>query len=133
MGYLGITVDGRAYRVKIVYDTYIDTFELVEGPNAGDMMSGLHRRDLRGTRAVYEMGIQPNPLYPDDFDDLYDLLRSPVDSHSVTVIDGQGTLTYDAQIQRGQRVYKGILSGRNIYEGGVIQFVPAKPQWRPSE
>lgn len=129
MAYLGITMDGTYYRVRIPYDTYADEFQLIEGPNAGDTLDDTHERDLIGTRAVYEMGIQPDPRYPEDFDALYAALRSPVDSHSVTVFDGQNSLTYQAQIQRGRRVYKGILGGVRQYLGSVIQFVPEKPQW----
>ena len=129
MSYLGVTVDGRTYRVRIVYNTYADNFTLIEGPNAGDMQSGRHERDLIGTRAVYEMGIEPDAQHPGDFNDLYELLREPVDSHSVVVYDGQGTLTYDAQVQEGRRVYKGVLGGVRTYAGGVIRFVHSSPQW----
>ena len=129
MDYLGIKVDGRTYRVRIIYDTYADAFQLIEGPNAGDMQSGRHERDLIGTAATYEMGIEPDPRYPGDFDDLYALLRSPVSSHSIVVYDGQTTLTYNAQIQSGRRVFKGILGGVNRWAGSVIQFVPSAPQW----
>lgn len=132
MAYQRFTMDGTTYRVRIVYDTYADSFELVEGTNRGDMLNDRHERDLIGTRAVYEMGIEPDPKFPEDFDALYAAMRAPVPSHSVTVFDGQGTLTYDAQIQRGRRVYKGILGGVRQYGGSVFQFIPSEPQWRPT-
>lgn len=132
MGYQRLTVDGITYRVRILRDTYADNFTLVEGPNAGDMQSGRHERDLVGTRAVYEMGVEPDPAYPDDFDALYELLRSPVDSHVVTVLDGQSSLTYSAQIQSGGRIYKGRVGGRRMYGGSVFRFVPTSPQWEAS-
>lgn len=132
MAYQRFAMDGTTYRVRIVYDTYADSFELVEGTNAGPMLSDRHERDLLGTRAVYEMGFEPDPLYPQDFDALYAALRSPVDSHSITVFDGQSTLTYNAQIQSGRRLYKGVLGGVRQYAGSVVQFVPSEPQWRPT-
>lgn len=132
MGYTRLTIDGLIYRVRIVYDTYADNFELIEGPNAGDMQSGRRERDLIGTRDVYEMQIEPDPKYPEDFDSLYALLRSPVDSHTVTVFDGQGYLTYAAQIQGGGRTYRGVVGGRRTYGGGVFRFVPSSPQWEAS-
>lgn len=129
MAYLGIKMDGIDYRVRIVYDTYADTFNLIEGPNADDMLNARHERDLTGTKATYEMGVEPDPLHPEDFDAFYSAIRSPVDSHSIQVFDGQQTLTYNAMITTGRRVYKGILGGVRHYSGSVIQFIPIEPQW----
>lgn len=129
MAYLGIKMDGVTYRVRIPYDTYADTFQLVEGPNAGDMLNARHERDLTGTAATYEMGVQPDPAHPEDFDAFYTAIRSPVNFHRIEVFDGQETLTYDAMIQGGRRVFKGILGGRRLYNGSVIQFIPVAPQW----
>lgn len=129
MAYLGIKMDGVYYRVRISFDTYADTFQLVEGPNADDMLNARHERDLTGTSATYEMGVQPDSAHPEDFDAFYRAIRSPVNSHQIEVFDGQQTLTYDAMVQSGRRVYKGILGGRRLYEGSVIQFVPVAPQW----
>ena len=129
MSYLGLTLDGTTYRVRIVYDTYADTFQLIEGPNAGDMLNGRHERDLIGTTATYEMGIEPDPQHPEDFDALYAELRSPVPTHTVLVYDGQSALQYECMIQSGRRVYKGILGGVRLYSGSVISFIPVSPQW----
>lgn len=129
MAWLGINMDGIQYRVRIVYDTYADSFQLIEGPAMGDMLSDRHERDLIGTKATYEMGVEPDPLYPEDFDAFYESIRSPVNTHRITVFDGQQDLTYDAMITAGRRVFKGILSGVREYAGSVIQFVPVEPQW----
>ena len=129
MDYLRLKMDDIVYRVRIVYDTYADTFNLLEGPNAGDMLNFRHERDLVGTAATYEMGVQPDPNFPEDFDAFYSSIRSPVNSHRIEVFDGQETLTYDAMVTTGRRVYKGILGGIRQYEGAVVQFVPIQPQW----
>lgn len=132
MNFLGVTVDGTTYRVRIVYDTYVESVELIEGPLAGDMESGRHERDLKGAAATYEMTVEPDPRYPADYDNLWTLLRSPEPSHSVTVYENQGTLTYDAQIQAIQRTYAGELGGRKRWKGMTLSFVPQTPQWRTS-
>ena len=129
MGYLGLTLDGVSYRVRIPYDTYADTFTLIEGPNADDMLNDRHERDLIGTKATYEMGIEPDPRHPGDFDALYAALRSPVKTHTVLVFDGQSAIQYECMIQSGRRVFKGILGGVKQYSGSVIQFIPIQPQW----
>lgn len=129
MEYMTVTLDGVTYRVRVVYNTYADAFTLIEGVNAGDMLSGRHERDLVGTSATYEMEVQPDPRYPEDFDAFYAAIRAPVVSHTVTVFDGQGELTYEAMIQSGRRTYRGMAGGKRRYCGAVVQFVPIEPQW----
>lgn len=133
MEYMTLTLDGITYRVRVVYDTYADTFELVEGPNAGDMLSGDRNRDLIGTKATYEMRVEPDPRYPADFDAFYAAVRAPVDTHSITVYDGQTTLTYQAMIQSGSRVLRGTVGGVRRYRGSTIRFVPSAPQWEAAQ
>lgn len=132
MNPLQLTMDGRTYRVLILEDTYRDSFTLIEGPNAGDMLNDRHERDLVGTSATYEMSVVPDPRFPLDFTEFYEACRTPVVSHTVTVIDGQGSLTYEAMIQGGSRTYKGTRSGKRIYNGMAIKFVPVSPQWEVS-
>lgn len=132
MNPLGITMDGRVYRVLVMEDSYRDSFALIEGPNAGDMLSGRHERDLAGTAATYEMEVRPDPRYPLDFTAFYEAVRAPVDSHSITVFDGQKQLTYDAMIQSGGRTYTGTRNGVRLYSGMLVRFVPIEPQWEVS-
>lgn len=132
MAYLGVTVDGTYYRVRIIKDTYREHIDFVEGPLNGDMESGRHERDLKGVAATYYMSVEPDNRYPEDYDNLWELLRQPVDSHSVTVFEGQNTLTYSAQIQTLDRTYDGLLSGRKRWKGMVLAYVPSVPQWRPA-
>lgn len=130
MGFLGIQIDGITYRVRVEYDTYVESFSLIEGPNAGDMFSGRHERDLTGTSSTYEMRVKADPRYPLDFDAFFAAIRAPVDSHLVSVYDGQRILTYPAMIQSGERVLKGILGGVKRWDNCPVQFVPIAPQWR---
>lgn len=129
MGFLGIQLDGINYRVRVEYDTYVENFSLIEGPNAGDMFSGRHERDLTGTSSTFEMRVKADPRYPLDFDSFFAAIRTPVDSHIVTVFDGQGTLSYQAMIQGGSRVYKGMVGGVKRWDDCFVQFVPIEPQW----
>lgn len=132
MGYLGVTVDGMSFRVRIIKDTYREHVEFIEGPLSGDMESGRHERDLKGAAATFYMSVEPDYRYPEDYDALWELLRQPVSEHSVTVFENQSTLTYYAQIQTLDRTYDGLLSGRKAWKGMTLAFVPSKPQWRPT-
>ena len=55
-----LTMDGQVYRVRVVYESLIREFELLEGVNAGDMLSFRHERDLGGTG--YSMSCRWNPI-----------------------------------------------------------------------
>lgn len=130
---LGVTLDGKTYRVKIVYDTYVETVQLIEGPLAGDMLSGRHERDLLGAAHTYSMQVEPDTRYLDDYDDFFAVVSAPQDTHAVTVVSGQSTMTYLAMIETVQHTYKGKLGGRNIYGGLTVTFVPVTPQEVPNE
>lgn len=122
MNFVRIRVDNRAYSVRVVYNTFVRAWNLVEGPNAGDMLSGRHERDLVGTKYTYSMEIEPDPRYQTDYDALVDALSAPVPSHVVTVPNGQGTLTYTAMIESGSDVYRGQLGGQRRWGGMTVTF-----------
>lgn len=128
MAFIGLTMDGTAYRVRIVYDTYLRSFQLLEGPNADYMLSGRYERDLIGTAYTYEMRVEPDPRYPEDYDAFFAAIAQPVPSHSITVFNGQTAMTYDAMIQSAQDTYKGILSGVHQWGNLTVRYIPISPQ-----
>lgn len=128
MAYMRLTMDGTTYRVRIVYNTLVRAFSLIEGSNAGDMLSGRHERDLIGTGYTYEMGIEPEPQFQEDYDAFYDAISDPVDSHIITVPYGQTTMTYEAMIESGSDTYRGVLSTVNQWSGLVVRFRYITPQ-----
>lgn len=122
MALMRLTMDGTTYRVRIVYNTLVRSFELREGQNAGEMLSDRYERDLRGTKYSYQMAVEPDPRYPEDYDALYEAITAPVESHSVTVPYGQTTLTYDAMIDSGSDTMGDYLGGVRAWHGLVINF-----------
>lgn len=127
----GITMDGRRYRVRVVYNTMARRFSLQSGVNEGYMLSGYHERDLLGTGYTYQMGVEPDPLHPEDYDAFYDAVSAPVPSHTVTMPYGQGSITFDAEIQDGEDTWSGRLAGKNRWTGLKVMFSPIAPQKRP--
>lgn len=117
-----LMVDNVNYRVRVVYNTFVRAWNLIEGPNAGDMLSGRHERDLVGTKYSYSMEIEPDPRYQSDYDALVDALSAPVPSHIITVPNGQSTLTYQAMIESGSDVYRGQLGGQRRWGGLTVTF-----------
>lgn len=126
-----LNMDGTTYRVRIVYDTLIRSFELLEGVNAGEMLSGRHERDLLGTGYTYEMQVEPDPRYPTDYDAFFEAISAPVDSHTIIMPYGQTTITYEAMVESGQDTYRGIVGGRTKWRGLTVQYRYIEPQRVP--
>lgn len=126
-----LNMDGTTYRVRIVYDTLVRSFELLEGVNAGEMLSGRHERDLLGTGYIYQMQVEPDPRYPTDYDAFFEAISAPVDSHTIIMPYGQSTITYEAMVESGQDTYRGIVAGRTNWRGLTVQYRYIEPQRVP--
>ena len=126
-----LNMDGTTYRVRIVYDTLIRSFELLEGVNAGEMLSGRHERDLLGTGYTYQMQVEPDPRYPTDYDAFFEAISAPVDSHTIIMPYGPTNITYEAMVESGQDTYRGIVGGRTKWRGLTVQYRYIEPQRVP--
>lgn len=123
-----LIIDNKTYRVNVVYPTLINSFEIREGDNNGYSQNGREIRDIIGTAYSYEMEIQPNSLFPEDFDALFEVLSAPVESHSVTLPYGQSTLSFDFAISSGERTWYGQSGGIERWKNLKVSFRPISPQ-----
>lgn len=126
-----IVMDGVTYRLRVVYDSLIRAFELMEGINAGEMISGRHERDLLGSGYIYQMQVEPDPRFPQDYDAFFEAISAPVDSHTIVMPYGQSTITYEAMIESGQDTYHGVIAGRARWRGLTVQYRYIEPQRTP--
>lgn len=132
MEFMTILMDGVTYRVRVVYNTLVRAFNLIEGPNAGDMLSGRHERDLIGTKYTYEMAVEPDPRYQADYDAFFEALSDSVVSHTITVPNGQSSLTFAAMIEGGSDTYRGQVGGQRRWGGLVVTFKAISVQKEPT-
>lgn len=123
-----IVVDGVEYRVRVVYESLSRSFSIVEGPNGGTAITARAIRDIIGTKYAYEMNIEPDPRYPEDYDAFYETISAPVESHIVEMPYGNGSMKFEAMIVSGEDTYAGILVNRNAWKGLRVQFKPILPQ-----
>ena len=123
-----IVVDGVEYRVRVVYESLSRSFSIVEGPNGGTAITARTIRDIIGTKYGYEMCIEPDPRYPEDYDAFYEAISAPVESHTVEMPYGSGAMKFEAMIVSGEDTYRGILVNRNAWQGLRVQFKPILPQ-----
>lgn len=125
---MGITLDGRTYDVRIVYNTLVRAFELAEGENAGAMLSGRYERDLIGTGYSYQLAVEPNPLNRADYDAFYEAITAPTPTHTVVMPYGQTTITFTARVASGQDVFGGTVGGKKLWRGLTVDFIANAPQ-----
>lgn len=123
-----IIMDGITYRVRTVYNTMERTFSLVEGPNAGTMLSTRRERDLLGTGYSYEMQIEADPAAADDYNAFYEAISAPVPTHEITMPYGNSTITFNAMITGGTDIYYGIIGGVKRWGGLTLTFTPVEVQ-----
>ena len=124
----GITIDGIDYNIRIKYETLRRAFEITEGQNSGTAIDGTMIRDIIGTRYNYQIDIEPDPADPSDYDAFYDLISSPIASHEVSFPYGQETITFQAAIQSGEDIYRGVIGCQRRWSGLSIVFQALAPQ-----
>lgn len=129
----GITMDGKTYRVRILYPTVEETATLKNGPNAGEMLSGRQERDLVGTYYDHTLSVGPDPRYPQDYDQFFDDITAPVPSHSITMPHGQGTVTYEAMVSSARHTAAGVIAGVRRWRGLQVSFEGIRPARLPEE
>lgn len=123
-----LNIDGLELRVRIVYGSLTRIFEIAEGPNAGTAITGKQIRDVIGTRYNYQLDVEPDPAYPEDYDQLYEIITAPQDSHTVSFPYGQQTLTFDAMVYSGQDTLGATFGGVNRWTGLRLSFSALAPQ-----
>ena len=126
-----IVMDGTTYRLRVKFKTLGRSFRVEDGDNAGDMLSGLYKRDVIGTYYDYAMEVEPDPAAPEEYDEFFVAISAPVESHSITVPYGQGTMTYDAMISYGEDTQRDKIGGVTRWTGLTVTFSAQKPQRRP--
>lgn len=122
-----ITVDDVEYKVNLLYASLTRKFSIMEGDNSGQTIVGRQRRDIVGTTYEYELAIEQDPDNPADYDALYEVLSSPIESHRVSFPYGQTTLSFNAMITDGQDTYGGTFAGVELWSGLKIRFSSIEP------
>ena len=125
-----VTLDNVQYKVRVKIRSLNRSFRIEESERSGAVKSGDYFRDIIGTYYDYEMEVEPDPSAPEDYDAFYEMISAPVESHSVVVPYGQGTMTYDAMVSTGDDTCSGRTeSGRP--QGPVEQENPSHSRaWR---
>ena len=125
-------VDGVAF-TRAVVDKPKRKFKVIDGENAGRLMKiAKMDRDVLGTFYNYTVTIDASFMTQTDYDNLYDILSAPVNSHQLEIPYAQSTLVFEAYVTDGDDELLGIRADKNYWGNLVVNFIAMEPQRRPS-
>lgn len=125
-------VDGIEF-TKAIVDKPKRSFQILDGENAGrQILTAKMERDILGTFYNYSMNIDNRFMSKEEYDELYNLLSAPVDSHTIEVPFGQETLVYEAYVTNGTDELASIRNKVNNWANLSINFIAMEPQRRPA-
>ena len=130
MSMMGLTMDGREYRVGIKFGSLERSFQFAEGQNGGVSITGDVILDTLGTSYPYTMEINSLTGAQADYDDLFDALSDPDRVHNVTLPYGQSSITFDCYVLSGRDRLQGRRAGERTWGGLKLSFVPLGPYRR---
>lgn len=109
-----------------------ENFNVLDGDNAGRVMSGRMVRDIIGTYIGHKITFF-NGKGNTDFDALWDyLIAHSVDDYvTLEAADGQSSISYQAYYTSGTRKLQSAADGVNRWDELEVNFIPMDAQVRP--
>lgn len=124
-----LTIDGTTYP-HIHFVSIQRSFSVLDGENAGRLMSGEMERDVIGTYYNYAVEVDADEASPAEYDAFYETITAPVDSHVIVVPYAQATLTFNAYVTQGTDDLA-YMANRNRWGSLSFNFIAMSPQRRP--
>ena len=123
------TIDGNTYDVEII--SLKRKFSVLDGDKAGRASDGSMMRNIIGTYYNYSMQLNTDRLSRSQYDELYEILSAPQDSHTVILPYGRGTITQQMYVTGGEDDLR-IDDKGNIWDNLSIEFVAMTPKRKPT-
>ncbi len=125
------SLDGKYYDVRIL--KLERAASVLDGENAGRVLSGSMDRDIIGTYYNYNLEIDGSNLDPDEYDDLFEKITAPVESHTMRFPYGKrGDIEFEAYISSAtDELVRKDENGNYIWSGMSLSFVAMEPYRLP--
>lgn len=123
------SVDGREFDVFVAELNRSARVE--ESSLSGDVRSGEHFRDIVGTFYDYDMVIGTDSLNETDYDDLYERLTAPQETHVIIAPYGRGSLEFEAYVEAVGDKLISKRDGMARWGDLDVKFYAKRPQRRP--
>lgn len=114
-------IDGKAYD-KVAVVELKRSFTVLDTSNSGRTIAdGKMHRDIIGTYYNYELALKVLDIQ--QYDELYEILSAPQDSHLIKIPYAQGYKTFDAYVTDGNDTLQRMDVSGNHWIGLTIKFV----------
>ena len=120
-----ITIDNNTYNVGIIKITRKASQNM---ESLGTTLDLRKHYDIRGTYYDYDVELATSKMRVTDYDNLYEVLTTPQESHTVTMPYGQGTITFEARVSVANDIL--VKSFNNFKKWGTLKvtFEALTPQ-----
>ena len=122
-----LIIDGKEYDAEMLFipESGIERqFNVLDGENTTILQeNGRMYREIIGTFYTYIVKIDTNRLNPQEYDELYETVCAPVESHQLTLPYGQTTLSFEAYITSGKDKLLYQINGVNYWGELSLEFV----------
>lgn len=126
-----ITLDGVTYKhIRVM--SIKRSFDIYDGVNAGRVQALDMDRDVLGTFYNYACEIDSDDATPAEYDQFYEAISAPVDSHELTIPYAQTTLTFRTYVSNGTDELVAMLDDFNRWGALSFNFIAMAPQRRPT-
>lgn len=121
-------IDGKTYNVEIASLTR--KFSVLDSDKSSRSVAGDMRRSIIGTYYNYTMQINADSLSRAEYDELYEILSAPQESHTVVLPYGQTTISQKMYVTGGDDSLN-VDDAGNVWSGMSIDFVAMSAKRKP--
>lgn len=128
-----IKLNGIEFDADVAISAYNRNFSVLDGENAGRVMSGRMVRDIIGTYVGHKITVFRRGSNYAGLDRFWDYLveHSVDDSVMLEAADGQTTISYEAYYTSGSQDIERVVNGVNYWGDIEIHFIPMEAQVTP--
>lgn len=128
-----IKLNGRSFDADVAISKYNRNFNVLDGENAGRVMTGRMVRDIIGTYIGHKITVFRRGDNYAGLDELWDYLvaHSVDDSITLEAADGQTTISYEAYYTSASQDIEQVINGVNYWGEIEINFIPMEAQVKP--
>lgn len=128
-----IKLNGRSFDADVAISKYNRNFNVLDGENAGRVMTGRMVRDIIGTYIGHKITVFRRGDNYAGLDELWEYLvaHSVDDSIMLEAADGQTTISYEAYYTSASQDIEQVINGVNYWGEIEINFIPMEAQVTP--
>lgn len=128
-----IKLNGIEFDADVAISAYTRSFNVLDGKNAGRVMTGRMIRDVIGTYIGHKVRVFRRGNNYDGLDAFWDYLveHSVDDFVLLEAADGQTTIEYEAYYTSGTQEIEKVENGVNYWGEIEINFIPMEAQVTP--